>query len=97
MIQSSLITQNYSFDYSELPIILKKLIDSLKWLHDLDYSELSMFTEIIIRIEGLRPIMLLLMFFTFFGGKKLKICAFYINFELGEGVCDGLACDKICH
>jgi hypothetical protein len=40
--------------------------------------------------------MLILMLFTFFGGTKLKTCAFYINFELSEGVCDGLACDKIC-
>lgn len=30
-----------------------------------------------------------------FGGKKIKTCAFYINFEPSEGVCDGLACDKI--
>ena len=38
-----------------------------------------MFTEIIISTQGLRPIMLFLMLFTFFGGKKLKTYAFYIN------------------
>ena len=49
LIQSLPITQNYSFDYSELPITLKKLIDPLEWLYDLDYSELSMFFEPVIR------------------------------------------------